>query len=136
MDAYLAASFSHPQIESELNARSSRFILAYQGHQLVGYIRLFESDVPQVVTGLKPVELVRIYVDPDLIGGGCGSALMARGLEEARRLEYETIWLGVWEKNQRAIQFYRKWGFEVVGGLDFVLGTDVQHDFLMARSLA
>jgi ribosomal protein S18 acetylase RimI-like enzyme len=47
---------------------------------------------------------------------------------------YETLWLGVWEHNERAQAFYRKWGFMQVGYKKFTIGSDVQHDFVMARS--
>jgi ribosomal protein S18 acetylase RimI-like enzyme len=55
-------------------------------------------------------------------------------LEEARKMGHATIWLGVWEKNERAIRFYDKWGFRKIGEKQFVLGRDVQTDFIMERS--
>jgi len=45
------------------------------------------------------------------------------------------LWLGVWERNARAIAFYRKQGFEVVGEQEFMLGADRQRDLVMARRL-
>jgi ribosomal protein S18 acetylase RimI-like enzyme len=56
-------------------------------------------------------------------------------LERARRLLCDVVWLDVWEKNLRAIAFYRRWGFVEVGTQAFVLGSDVQHDLLMHNRL-
>jgi diamine N-acetyltransferase len=47
----------------------------------------------------------------------------------------DTVWLGVWEHNPRAIAFYEKWGFEKFGAHDFLLGTDLQTDILMKKKL-
>jgi diamine N-acetyltransferase len=56
-------------------------------------------------------------------------------ISEARQLGYQTLWLGVWENNPRAQEFYRKWNFQEVGKHVFQLGDDPQTDLLMQRSL-
>ncbi|MFA9491557.1 MAG: GNAT family N-acetyltransferase, partial [Anaerolineales bacterium] len=83
----------------------------------------------------KPIELVRIYVEEEVVGQGLGSALMKACLEEIKTNGLGTIWLAVWQKNQRAIDFYKRWGFEKVGVKEFVVGSDVQDDFIMERSV-
>jgi ribosomal protein S18 acetylase RimI-like enzyme len=60
---------------------------------------------------------------------------MQRCIEIAKEMHREIIWLGVWEHNQQAINFYTKWGFEKFGEHDFVLGNDVQTDWLMKKDL-
>jgi ribosomal protein S18 acetylase RimI-like enzyme len=65
-----------------------------------------------------------------------GEKLMRELLEEARRSGCQTMWLGVWEHNRRALAFYRKWGFKVVGAHIFQVGDDAQNDLLMARKLS
>ena len=45
------------------------------------------------------------------------------------------LWLGVWEHNLRAIAFYRKCGFVQCGAQPFLLGTDLQTDWDMNRTL-
>ena len=70
-----------------------------------------------------------------MIGKGVGSQLMEASLHEARRKNKEVVWLGVWERNQRAIDFYLKWGFEKFDETDFLLGDDVQRDWLMKKVL-
>jgi diamine N-acetyltransferase len=56
-------------------------------------------------------------------------------LAEARSRGGDVVWLGVWEKNDRAIQFYQRKGFTVAGITTFQLGADLQHDLLMQRKL-
>jgi hypothetical protein len=60
---------------------------------------------------------------------------MVRGLEHVMHSGFETIWLTVWKNNERAIRFYKRWGFRKVGVYDFVVGRDVQEDFLLLRNI-
>ncbi|MDQ3134757.1 MAG: GNAT family N-acetyltransferase, partial [Acidobacteriota bacterium] len=85
--------------------------------------------------GPLPVELVRLYVGRDWLGRGVGAALMGGCLDEARRGRHKTLWLGVWEHNQRAQAFYRRWDFREVGTHIFQLGSDAQTDLLLERAV-
>ena len=133
MEQYLSLSFSKAHIEAQLADPSSNFLLAYEDCKAVGYVMLRVSKKPISVIGTKPVELVRLYIEEKIIGKGYGSALMNSCLKEAKKNGYGTIWLGVWEKNLRAIRFYENWGFTKVGTKEFVLGSDLQNDHIMAR---
>ena len=53
----------------------------------------------------------------------------------ARQRENDGIWLGVWGKNQRALQFYRRWGFKQIGAQPFILGSDRQTDLILWLSI-
>jgi diamine N-acetyltransferase len=136
MQQYIAENFSPQQIERELMDPRSIFLLAHAGERLVGYARLIDGEEPDFVENPDPIELVRIYVEPEFIGAGFGSALMQACLETAQRAGYRSIWLGVWEKNARAIKFYERWGFVKLGTHQFILGQDVQNDLVMGRSLS
>ena len=81
------------------------------------------------------VELARFYVDQVHHGRGIAQSLMAAVDAAARRLGARRIWLGVWERNHRAIAFYRKCGFEQCGTHPFLLGTDLQTDWDMVREV-
>jgi ribosomal protein S18 acetylase RimI-like enzyme len=71
-----------------------------------------------------------------MIGKGIGAALMTECLMRARSSGCDAIWLGVWEKNQRAIHFYERWGFSIVGERGFKLGSDMQNDLIMSKRLS
>jgi GNAT superfamily N-acetyltransferase len=76
------------------------------------------------------VELVRFYVDQAWHGQGIAHTLMQKVRDEAARMK-KTMWLGVWERNLRAIRFYAKAGFVDVGSHMFQLGRDRQTDRIM-----
>jgi ribosomal protein S18 acetylase RimI-like enzyme len=133
MAKYLARSFGESIQASELKDPSNSFLVAEVSEQPVGYARLQSGPAPSAVTGSHPIEIVRFYSVKEWIGRGVGPMLMHECLRVAGETGRDTIWLDVWEQNARAIAFYKKWGFEVVGNQSFQLGDDMQNDFLMAR---
>jgi len=133
MAAYLAYAFSPEKQSAELADPHSIFLIAEIGESPAGYSRLHLGPPPAVIPGAHPIEIVRFYADKAWIGRGVGPGLMQACLEVARQLGCDSIWLDVWERNPRAIAFYRKWGFEVIGEQIFQLGNDPQRDLLMQR---
>lgn len=140
MARYLAESFFPEQQAAEIADPQSVMLVAEHRDDtgvahLVGYAHIVDGDVPDDVTGPLPLELKRLYILRAWHGRGVAQALMNQYLEIARGRGARTLWLGVWEHNARAVAFYTKYGFVRVGQHDFVLGTDVQTDWLMARPL-
>ncbi len=134
MAAYLTSSFSAAIQAREIADPATTFLLAGIDDEAVGYARLRSGPAPECVVGKRPVEIVRFYVDAPWIGQGVSAVLMQACLTRALGDNHDTVWLDVWERNPRAIAFYAKWGFCVVGRQTFLLGSDVQDDLLMARS--
>lgn len=133
MEAYLSGAFSEQIQAKEIRMAGSKFLIAEtEDRELVGYARLYDGDLaPTCITGRNVVELVRFYMLPQWIGQGTAGQLMAACLDEARGGGYDVVWLGVWQENPRAVKFYEKWGFRIVGTHTFHLGTDIQQDWLM-----
>jgi GNAT superfamily N-acetyltransferase len=102
----------------------------------VGYAQIRSGPAPSSVTGARPIELQRFYVVPTLHGGGLARELMDAVVAAAATRGAETLWLGVWEKNPRAIRFYGKCGFREVGDQTFLLGRDPQRDLVLERPVA
>jgi diamine N-acetyltransferase len=131
MAAYLEEAFS-PRIQAaELAAPSSRFLIAETEGLPVGYARLMEISTPPCIKSEKPLQLARLYVCKNRIGSGVGAALMNACIDDATERRCDGIWLGVWSRNARAIQFYRKWGFAQMGTQPFILGSDRQTDLIL-----
>jgi ribosomal protein S18 acetylase RimI-like enzyme len=131
MAAYLSASFSPARQAEELRDPLSIFLIAEINEQAVGYAKVSAGRAPDCVKGAQPIEIVRLYVEREWLGRAVGEALMRGCISEAQRAGYRTLWLGVWEHNERAKAFYRKWGFREVGTHIFQLGSDQQTDILM-----
>ena len=131
MAAYLEKTFSPDIQAAELAEPSSRFLIAEAEAMTVGYARLVEASAPLFIKARKPIQLARLYARKQWIGNGVGAALMTACIDEATRMQCDGIWLGVWGRNARAIEFYRKWGFSQMGTQPFVLGNDRQTDLIL-----
>ena len=130
MDKFLTDQFSKESLMAEVGIDGHIFLLAYADNEPAGYIFLKNATEPTLQNS-KAIEVSRIYARKSYIGKGIGKMLLQAAFAEARLLEKEIIWLGVWEHNRRAIEFYTSFGFEKFSEHDFVLGTDVQRDWLM-----
>jgi ribosomal protein S18 acetylase RimI-like enzyme len=135
MAAYLADAFSFEQMTAELSDPLAIFFIAEVDGQAAGYAKLHPGKALEGVEGQRAIELVRLYVSRKWLGRGVGQALMERCVSEAREKGFQILWLGVWERNSRAIAFYRKWNFREVGEHIFQLGSDAQRDLLMQRAV-
>lgn len=135
MSAYLAENFNPERLASELADPASIFLIAEIDGKVAGYARLLSGESPSCVGASNSIELARLYVARQWLGLGAGEALMRACISEAKRAGHETMWLGVWERNERARRFYSKWEFRKVGEQIFKLGSDPQTDWLMARDL-
>lgn len=102
--------------------------------ELQAFAQLALGAAPSSISGARPIEIRRFYVDAPWHGRGLAQRLMAAALDCAAEAGADVVWLGVWEKNPRGIAFYAKCGFAPVGHHIFVLGNDPQRDVLMARS--
>ncbi|MEI9945379.1 MAG: GNAT family N-acetyltransferase [Chitinophagaceae bacterium] len=135
MDKFMTEKFTSKNLRAEVGADGNTFLLAYYGEEPVGYARLRDNNNPPALKGTSSLEIARIYSIKKMIGKGVGKALMLKSIAIAKEKNKEVIWLGVWEKNETAFAFYKKWGFEKFAEHDFVLGNDVQRDWLLKKEL-
>ena len=135
MALHLASAYGVDQQTLELTSRDITTLLVEEGGEAIAYAQIRADHVPDCVAGPNPAELWRFYVDRAWHGRGVAQALMARVKAAAIEREAKTLWLGVWEKNDRARAFYAKCGFADAGQHIFLFGTDPQTDLVMVAPL-
>jgi ribosomal protein S18 acetylase RimI-like enzyme len=135
MELFLTTNFTEEIVRNEIKDKQNTFVLAYLKKQVAGYVKLSQGKAPRELTASNTIEISRLYALKEKIGTGVGKALMERCIRFAEEKNKDVIWLGVWEHNQRAIQFYRRCGFEKFGEQLFMLGHDKQNDWLMKKEL-
>lgn len=135
MDKFFHEQFSRELLMAEVGAPGNIFLVAEWEGKTAGYARLREDNNPPELAGLATLEIARIYAVTEMIGKGIGMALMQRSLAIAKEKEKQVVWLGVWEKNERAISFYTRYGFEKFSEHPFIVGNDVQTDWMMKRNV-
>jgi diamine N-acetyltransferase len=134
MDRYLTSTFTVERITQEFDEKSTVFFLAQENGKPLGYAKVRAAEEAGVA-GNRPLEIERLYARANVIGKGIGKALMEACLAHGRSNGYDVVWLGVWEHNHRALQFYKKWGFEKFSQHVFMLGLDVQTDLLFQKKI-
>lgn len=128
MQAHLDTNYGVEQQTAELADPHVVTILVRSGSELVAYAQVRRKSSPPCVSHANPVELHRFYLDRSMHGKGLAAILMQEVYRASFELGGRHLWLGVWERNPRAIAFYEKCGFSDVGSQTYMVGPDKQTD--------
>lgn len=135
MAKYLEEAYAHDKLSAELADPNSEFYLASLEQEVIGYLKLNFGNAQTELKDNKALEIERIYVAKAFHGKKLGQLLYDKAIEVAKEKMVDYVWLGVWEENHRAIQFYTKNGFVAFDKHVFVLGNDAQTDIMMKLEL-
>ena len=135
MREYNESHFKPEQILAEIEDPNSIMYVALIDDVIIGYAKLKSSEAPPELNAASHIEIERLYVSKKFHDKKVGLALMNTCIEEAKKKNIAVIWLGVWEQNPRAINFYIRIGFQKFGSHIFQLGDDAQIDYLMKLNL-
>ena len=136
MRIFLDKAYSEEKLKSEIENKESETFLAVENQKILGVLKINTGNA-ETESGLEnSLEIQRIYILKESKGLGIGTVLMNLAEKKARELEVSFIWLGVWEKNFPAQKFYTDKGFRRFSEHAFVLGDDIQTDFLMKKELS
>lgn len=135
LDKYLEESFSNEKLSSELNNPHSSFYFAEIEDNVVGYLKINFGASQTELKDNEAIEIERIYVLQAYHGKKIGQLLFNKAIEIAEEHQAHYVWLGVWEQNHRALQFYKKNWFVQFDTHIFKLGYDEQIDIMMKLAL-
>jgi ribosomal protein S18 acetylase RimI-like enzyme len=135
MTKYLEEELSASKLSVELANPDSAFYFAEENNEVIGYLKLNFGRAQTELKDGKAVEIERIYVLAAYQGKQIGQLLYQQALQAAKEINADYVWLGVWEENRKAINFYRKNGFIEFDKHIFYLGDDAQTDIMMKLEL-
>lgn len=136
MRKHLESAWSPEKQRAELQDPDiTTVVLTDPAGRWLGFAQLRANKVSEGVPQQGSVELWRFYVDKPFHGQGVAAGLMAGVKARALARGATSLWLGVWERNERAKAFYAKHGFGKVGSQVFVVGSDPQTDHVMLCAL-
>ena len=135
MKKYLEEELSITKLTTELNDNNAEFYFATHEENVIGYLKLNFGQSQTELQDDKALEIERIYVLKEYHGKRVGQLLYDKAIQIARKKFVEYVWLGVWEENSRAINFYKKNGFVEFDKHIFKLGNDEQSDIMMKLKL-
>ena len=135
MQAYLDLAFDPERIQHQLQDPSVIYLVADYHGEPVGYTKMVRDSKSKDVPSTKQIQLERIYALDAYIGKKIGKTMMLYALDLVRREGYDYMWLSVWQQNDRAIKFYKDFGFEIIGVKQFIIGDAVNDDYVMGRKV-
>jgi ribosomal protein S18 acetylase RimI-like enzyme len=136
MAIYLEEAYAYEKISAELNDPNSFFYFAILDEKVISYLKLNTGGSQTELKDNDALEIERIYVLKAFQGKNVGQLLFDKAIEVAKAQHVAYVWLGVWEENKRAIQFYTKNGFVEFDQHVFVLGDEAQTDIMMKLQLS
>lgn len=136
MQIYLKKAFDENHIKEDIENSSNTFVIAYLDGKAIGYCKLRRDRTYPEFNKDRVIELERIYVFKEYHDKKIGKELMDRCIEISREEKNQWLWLGVNIDNQKAINFYKKYGFTIFGEKAFRLGNAVDNDYLMKLKLS
>lgn len=135
MQAYMKQYFTKEILLRELEEPESAFYFAELNGQQAGYLKLNTGKAQTELREPGGLEIERIYVLKAFQGNQIGQRLFDKAVQVAATQQKDYVWLGVWEKNTRAIRFYERNGMHVFSSHPFQLGDELQTDIMMKRQL-
>ena len=135
IEMYVAEAFAIAQIQSEFDNPDSYHFFAENDSEIVGFVKLNLGSAQTETPFSNSLEIQRIYVIAKYQGLKIGEQLLQFVIDFAKRKKKDSIWLGVWEKNVRAISFYERNGFVAFSKHEFFVGKDQQFDIMMQLDL-
>ena len=136
MMRYINKTFTVKAIEEDMKRVGTIYFLALDGRTPAGYAKMSSWHIPDALDDPTALQIERLYAHAQYLGKRVGYMLMKTCIGFAQKRGARTLWLGVWENNSRAIAFYENNGFKKFGQQPFMLGDDVQNDWMMKKDLA
>ena len=128
---YLDTAFSEENLRRELLNPLSEFYFGKIDGKTIGYFKVNLGDAQTDFQDEDGMELERIYVTGDFQNQQIGQKMLDTVIEMAVQRKMRYLWLGVWEENTRAIEFYLRNHFELSGSHPYMVGNDLQTDKIM-----
>ncbi|MCI0465541.1 MAG: GNAT family N-acetyltransferase [Beijerinckiaceae bacterium] len=136
VECHVRENFTREKLKTCLSVKDTTALILETCGQAIGYAFLSPGVPSDQLVGLpRSIQIKWLYILREWTGRKLGNLLMARCLEHAAHSGFETIWLTVWKNNERAIHFYKRWGFRKVGMCYFIVGRDVQEDFVLLMNI-
>jgi GNAT superfamily N-acetyltransferase len=135
LSGYIVESFQPQSIQEQIADENALFLIAYVDGRAVGYAKLDAGSTDPSITTKNTIELKRLYILERVWGKGVGEAILQQCEQLAAQRGCETIWLGVWQLNERGQRFYQKHGFVKKGTLEFPYGDSVGINDVMEKKI-
>ncbi|MCB0480563.1 MAG: GNAT family N-acetyltransferase [Flavobacteriales bacterium] len=119
MESFLNMKFDLENVKNELADIKNHYYLISWNEKLVGYSKIILNQSNPCVANEPIAKLERLYILAEYYDKKLGWELLSHAIDFAKMNNQKGLWLMVWEKNERAIRFYKKATFAKVGETEF-----------------
>ncbi|MBP6025566.1 GNAT family N-acetyltransferase [Ferruginibacter sp.] len=123
IDAYVNDKYSYPVVKEELADTNNIYHIAYFNNQPAGYSKIILNTPHPNIEQQNITKLERLYLLKEFYKQKAGLELFNFNVAIATTNKQAGIWLFVWKENERAINFYLKNGFEIIGSHNFKISA-------------
>ncbi len=116
---YILANFDEANFITELSDPKNLYYCIYYNNMLAGYSKITLNTPNKNIISENVTYLSRLYLLEEFYGLDLGKELFNFNIKFSKKQQQNGIWLAVWVENYRAISFYKKMGFTIVGSHDY-----------------
>lgn len=132
MEHYLTTKFNKDVVEKELSDANNVFHLLYSGEKPAGYSKIiYNTPCSFLPENLDICKMERLYISKEFFDKKLGFKLFAYNKDLCVRNNQTGIWLTVWVENDRAVAFYDRLGFKIIGEIMFTVGRQQNPNYVM-----
>lgn len=121
IEEYVSKAYTPEAFEEALSDTGNYFHVLYLDGVPAGYSKYVLNTECIDKPGLPALKLDRLYFVHEFYGKGLANHLFSFITSQGLKAQQSGIWLYVWTENHRAVRFYEKKGFRIVGGYNFQL---------------
>lgn len=131
---YVLSEFTTENIRKSIQDSNKLIYIAEIDKHIIGCVEIdFNAKCP-VETKTGP-EIAVLYILERFIGMGIGKILLDKSILFCKEMDFKTVWLTVYYKNERAINFYVKNRFKEAGNTYFEMGGNRYENKVMVRKI-
>lgn len=134
VEVFLPPAYGLARTEADLADPAKAAWLVEADGAVIGYAQAGPCDLPHADVTSSCLELKRIYFLKAWQNGGLGERLFAAVMAWMHKDGAPDLWIGVWSENHGAQRFYARHAFQQVGTYGFVVGEQVDHEFILRRT--
>lgn len=135
MQSFVDTHFSEENLKKQIQQADTFYLITSDESEDIGYLKLKKGNPKKLFIDPDAAEIEKLYVLSKYQSNGVGNILIEVAESFANQYKYNVLWLSVWKPNLRAMSFYQRLGFKICGEQEFLLGNDVQYDFLMKKNI-
>ena len=134
INKYVNEKYTYEVFKEETSDPENIYHIIYHNDQPAGYSNINFNAKHSNIQMKNITKLDRIYLLKEFYGLKLGYELFTFNVELSKKNDQAGMWLFVWKENQRAVNFYIKTGFKIIGSHDFKLSethSNPNHQMLL-----